>query len=633
MDGTPYRIDRILENGDCRLERKSDLALIQRSKKELLEKFKSGQLILDGVDINSKGGNITKIDLAGLPPEEQKYIMRKYQYVKKAKTVLGNKPQKTHLKKVIRAVAKKLNDKNAPSVSSVYRWWREWSNCQYDMAALRGKVSGPKKTRKFKGVINDEIQSVFEEIYLTKQKMTKQDVYDVLIVRIKDLNIAREYPLRIPSRSTFYRIVMKANSYDVMAAREGKRIADKHFRATGMGANPKYILERVEVDHTPLDVMVYNPVTGLADGRPNLTLLLDRYSRIPLGFEIGFEAPSELSVMRALRNSILPKNSVNNDYPLLENDWPAFGIPIMLICDNGLEFHALQLRRMCAELDMDLQFCPKLQPEYKGAVERFLGTLNRQVSHTLPGTTFSNIKQRGDYISTEQTKITLDQLKELVHEWIIDIYNQKTHRVTQRTPYSLWNEGLKLVEPKLPESVDKLNLILTREDERVLTHQGVEFDSLFYNSSELGVLRTRSNNTYKVKFRHDPEDIGFIWVFDDRIADYLKVPCTDYEYANGLTRRQHKLIRANILAAGKKDEDTESLLISKEKFRKKIVAMSNHELVRERKKAARDNSEKLQKSAWSANKIQCRKTTKKAKDWADDDIPSFDEFQNNDGDE
>jgi len=68
-----------------------------------------------------------------------------------------------------------------------------------------------------------------------------------------------------------------------------------------------------------------------------------------------------------------------------------------LVCDNGLEFHAEQLRRMCAELNIELQFCPRKQPHYKGAIERFLGTFNRQIAHKIEGTTFSNIEQRGDY--------------------------------------------------------------------------------------------------------------------------------------------------------------------------------------------------------------------------------------------
>src|SRR5690606_10396256 len=222
------------------------------------------------------------------------------------------------------------------------------------------------------------------------------------------VNSARQIPLEIPSRATFYRLLKNSDKYEVMVARHGKGAADKAFRASGLGACPTRILERIEVDHTPMDVHVLNPITGVADGRPYLTLLLDRYSRMPVGMEIGFEPPSELSVMRALRNAILPKSYIKQDYVDIENEWPAFGKPVMLICDNGMEFHSHQLRRMCGELDIDLQFCPKAQPQYKGAVERFLGTLNREVSHRIPGTSFSSISQRGDYDSVNQSSITLD---------------------------------------------------------------------------------------------------------------------------------------------------------------------------------------------------------------------------------
>lgn len=43
----------------------------------------------------------------------------------------------------------------------------------------------------------------------------------------------------------------------------------------------------------------------------------------------------------------------------------------------------------------------------KGAVERFLGTLNRAVCHRLSGTTFSNIQQRNEYDSASSAKTTL----------------------------------------------------------------------------------------------------------------------------------------------------------------------------------------------------------------------------------
>lgn len=627
LNETPFTVSRILEGGECYLERKSDLAIVMKTKEQLISAFYDGDLVLNGKDVNPSSVLRSEIDLNGVSEENQRLIMRKYLYVKTARDLLGDTPQKVKLQSLIDKVSEQLADVSSPSVSSVYRWWRNWRNSDYDIRALANKSSGSKEIRKFKGAVYQELEQVVDSVFLTRQKLTKQATYDALVARLNLLNKARETPLPILSRSSFYRMLERFDKYDAMAARDGKRAADKAFRATGMGARPINILERIEVDHTPMDVHIFNPETGLADGRPYLTLLLDRYSRMPLGLEIGFEPPSEISVMRALRNAIMPKNYIAKEYPDIDYSWPAYGKPVMLICDNGMEFHSLQLRRMCGELDIDLQFCPKAMPEYKGAVERFLGTLNRDVCHRLPGTSFSNINLRGDYDSVGESRITLDDLKELVHEWIVNIYNQKIHKSTQRTPFALWHDGLLRVEPMLPESKEQLDLILTTEDERVLSHRGVEFKGLFFNSADLRLFRHRGGESIKVKFRFDKENLGFIWVYDEFEGDYLKVPCIDPDYSEGLTLRQHLQIRAEARAQGLSDQDSESLMHNRERFRKKIEEKSQHKLLRERRKAARDNSETLQKRpqslAWSPNPTNVSSNKSHVEDWDVDEIPSF----------
>ena len=184
--------------------------------------------------------------------------------------------------------------------------------------------------------------------------------------------------------------------------------------------------------------MVVDDHTGRTLGRPSVTFIIDRFSRMPLGFEIGFDGCSELAVMAALRHAILPKTSLKTECPEVENEWPAYGIPATLVCDNGLEFHAHQLRRMCAELNIALTFCPKKQPHYKGAIERFLGTFNRQLSHRIPGTTFSNINERGEYSAEKNAWLTLSDIKKLLLLWITDIYNHSINRLTNKNPIELW---------------------------------------------------------------------------------------------------------------------------------------------------------------------------------------------------
>mgnify|MGYP000049337727 CR=1 FL=1 len=594
-----YRLVRIHDEGACQLERCSDLELIKRTKVEIIKGLSEGSIVLCNGD-ESKAidvkPNRNEADLNAYSPKKQKKVLKRYNYVQAATKILGEKPTLLDLDLVITETAIKLDDNNPPSVITLYKWWVRWLKSKRDIRSL---TDGKRKLglgNVVKGVLLDETMEAIDEVYLQREGSTVQDTYDHLEYRLKKLNLLRNKPLEIPSRATFYRIINKLDPYEVMLARKGKRAAKKHFRATGRGIEPDYILARTEVDHTPLDLIIYDDETGLAIGRPTLTFIIDKYSRIPLGFEIGFEPPSELSVMRALRHAILSKEYISEEYPSIDNKWSTYGIPATLVCDNGLEFHSHQLRRMCSELNIELVFCPKQEPHYKGAIERFLGTLNRQVSHRVAGTTFSNITQRGDYESVKKARITLSEARELIHMWLVDVYCQKEHSTTKKPPSYLWNQGLGFIEPILPESRDALDLVLTRTDKRVLSHTGVQFKGLLYNSSELRSLRLHGSFNGEVDIRVDVENLGKVWVYDEFNGDYFKVPCTYPEYAEGLNLQQHLRIRSAENLVSKDIVDEDALLQGKENLRLRIKELSSDRLLKERTRAARLKSEKLTKS-------------------------------------
>ncbi len=534
----------MLEDGQCQLERKSDLSLVSYIKTTLLGFISSGELILGGQQIitaTPESKQRIEPDLSSYPESIQQQVYYRLKYLKKADELLGEAITCSGLSRVITLVSDESGDCAPPSTISLYRWRKRWIKADRSVTALVKYAKGPKNKRQIVKELENLVQQLVEEIYLKPEGNSVNDVYEALARKIKALNVNRNTPLAIPSRATVYRYVGTYDEYLVMAARKGKQAADKHFRATGRGPEPKYILERAEVDHTPLDLLLIDDLTGLTIGRPTVTFILDRYSRLPLGFEIGFEPPSELAVMRALRHAILPKNYVAQQYPDVECQWLAYGIMVTLVCDNGLEFHSEQLKRMCAELNIEIIYCPKKQPHYKGAIERFLGKFNRQLSHKIAGTTFSNITERGDYDAENSANMTLAEFKKLLHVWVIDVYSQARHKSLGITPALAWQDGLKIIEPVLPESKEKLDLILAIQKTRKLNHEGVQFKGLMYNSAELAVLRKRGVGSATIRI--NPEDLGAIWVFDEQQGDYFTVPCTYPEYANNLTLAQHLLIR------------------------------------------------------------------------------------------
>jgi len=627
LNGVPYRLVRMLEDGQCQLERKSNLALSSYSKQELLGFMGLGQLILCGrqsVSFATTTENNQRLesDLSAYPEDVQQEVLYRLKYLKKAEELYGESVTCLRLPQVIKVVADEFNDPQPPSSLTVYLWWKNWIKADRSVTALIKRKRGPKNKRRIIKDLEQLVQQLIDEIYLKTEGNSIDDVYSALKHKIKSLNVNRNAPLAIPSRATVYRYVRTYDEYLVMAARKGRQAADKYFRASGRGPEPKYILERAEVDHTPLDLLIIDDLTGLTIGRPTVTYILDRKTRKPLGFEVGFEPPSQIAVMRALRHAIMPKNYVSLDYPEVENPWLAYGIPVTLVCDNGLEFHSEQLKRMCAELNIELIFCPKKQPHYKGAIERFLGTFNHQLSHKIAGTTFSNINERGDYDSENLACLTLAEFKKLLHVWLIDVYSQAPHKSLGITPALAWQDGLKIIEPVLPESKEKLDLILAFQKNPKLGHEGVQFKGLMYNSAELATLRKRGVGSATIRI--NPEDLGEIWVFDEQQGDYFTVPCTYPEYANKLTLAQHLLIRRHANLTNAERMDVSIYEQGKEKLRQLIALANNNKKLSQRKKAARYNTKELQQTPFSSNTLPEKVRKPDDKNYHTDDIPDFD---------
>ncbi|WP_425341362.1 hypothetical protein [Escherichia coli] len=125
---------------------------------------------------------------------------------------------------------------------------------------------------------------------------------------------------------------------------------------------------------------------------------------------VTLEAPSAVSVGLCLVHVACDKR------PWLEGlnvemDWQMSGKPLLLYLDNAAEFKSEALRRGCEQHGIRLDYRPLGQPHYGGIVERIIGTAMQMIHDELPGTTFSNPDQRGDYDSENKAALTLRELE------------------------------------------------------------------------------------------------------------------------------------------------------------------------------------------------------------------------------
>lgn len=442
----------------------------------------------------------------------------------------------------IAETANDLGDSNPPCPSSVQNWWRRFRDSKSILTLVPHNKPGYRTQSRQRYEI---FESVIAQVYLTRQKMPKLAVVEAIFRHVAALNqsLPAEQHIRRPSRATIYRWLDDLQQDVVDAAREGAEAARVKYRAAIGSVKVSRVLERIEIDHTPLDLMVIDLLTNLPLGRPWLTKAIDAYSRMVIGFYISFNAPSSYSVLQCLRRVMLPKDLWLARFPEVKGVWPAFGIPDLIAVDNGPDLHADAVEAACLEMGVEILFCGSKTPQHKASIERFFRTANMGLIHRLPGTVFSNIDERGDYPSEEEAVIDMHDLTMLLTKWVVDIYNVTSHRGINARPLDVWLESASNRVIEVPLYPQQLEVITGIPAKRTLFHYGIELDGLQYNSEPLQMLRHRTGQNQKVDLKYYEESVGHIHVFDPASKEFIRVPAKLQEYADNLPRAVHRLVR------------------------------------------------------------------------------------------
>ena len=563
---------------------------------DLLERFTRNELTFDrnaddehASTTEKAAANLAR-DLSSYPLNLVRLAQTRVQYLKEIDRRQPMAITRKTMEPLIRSVAEEVKDTKPPGWRTLARDYRKWRKTGRDIRSIISRFSDRGRRG---GRMHPEVlaisEQVIEELYMTAERKRVPEVHLEIVRRVSDRNKFRPEtePLPIPSQRTIYREIAHKPPYDVMVARYGKRRAEMEFRISGAGPETSRALQRVSMDHTPSDMIVVDDASMLPLGRPTITSALDEHTRCPMGFYMGFEPPSCLSVMRCLKHAILPKTYVQREFPSIKNRWECYGVPELVVVDNPPEFHSSHFERACLEIGTDIQYAKVLVPWYKGKLERFQGTMNHDLMHGAPGTTFSNVFERDDYDPSRHAVVLLSTLREMLHKWIIDIYLETPHRGITDTPAHRWHIEVAALPPPLPMSASELEVVLGMTAQRVVFHYGIELEGLKYNSPELGELRRRTGPGVKVELTFDSGDLGQIHVFDPLKETYLSIPAVDQTYAKGVSLWQHKVIRRYAQRQLNARTDIVALAEAKAEIRRLVERDFNRKSTRGRKRHAR----------------------------------------------
>ncbi|VEB42738.1 Transposon Tn7 transposition protein tnsB [Chromobacterium violaceum] len=427
-------------------------------------------------------------------------------------------------------VAKRIGDARPPSTVSIYRWCRLFLNNSEDLMSLAPRTAN---CGRHQGRIAPEVLDLFygtvDGFYLTRARLSKRDAHAELVDRITEENRLRplDAKLRAVSYSCFCRLINRLlDPFILKARRFGEKYAHRYFRTRRNGPIALFPLERVEIDHTRLDIIVVHPITKQPLKRPTCTIALDRRTRMVCGIYIDLEPPSTIAVLMCLRQAVTSKQSILDSLPNGNLfTWPVEGQFRLLCMDNGPEFHGNAHKQFCSDMHADMQYCPPGKPWYKASVERFLGTLNLRLIHRLPGTTWSNTVERGDYPSEKLAHLTLHELRQLVYRWVVTEYHNTRHSELGETPLECWT---RLVAehpiPPLPSGLT-LEAETGLTFERVISNGRIGTKGLVYHHPYLIHLQARLPAKQKIMLRIDPEDITQAYIYDPINKALIRLEC------------------------------------------------------------------------------------------------------------
>jgi putative transposase len=428
-------------------------------------------------------------------------------------------------------------------------------------ALLPGRSGGGRGKTRLDAGTEALLRRVVEEGYLSPQKRSAAWLVEQVLGRCCQAGLA------LPSPNTIRRRLKALSLKDLR--RRGEDCPET-VPVHGHAPPARRPLDLVQVDHTPMDLVLVDPLDREPIGRPWVTVAIDTHSRCIAGFHVTLEAPSATSVGLCLTHMAMDKA------PWLalrgvEADWPVAGKPRRVGVDNAAEFHSAAFERGCAQHGIAIDWRPPGRPQFGGIVERVIGTMMGLV-HGLAGTTFSDIGQRGSYDSDKAACLTLDELERWLAVAVAKYYHLRPHEgLGDQVPLRRWQEGVAALAaeggaipvPSDPRAflVDFLPVV-----RRTLRRDGIRLDHVTYFSSALRTWIVQRDRPDPLLIRRDPRDLSRVFVLDPKDDGYLEVPTRDLSRP-AISLWEHRLALRRVRARHRGEVDEAGLYAAVEEMR------------------------------------------------------------------
>ena len=418
-------------------------------------------------------------------------------------------------------------------VATLYRWIKRYKDWGEKLALIPRRRGWKEGNSRLSDKANKIIEDVITNYFLKADRPTVLSTIDKIIETCEAAQITPPGVTAIRARIKGVpdKAYLRGRGYAELAR-------NKYTPTPGSFPGADYPLAVVQIDHTPMDIILVDDLHRRPIGRVWITFAIDVYSRMITGYYLSLDAPAGISVAMCVAHSILPKENWLIAHGV-NGEWPVWGIPKILHADNGPDFQSEDVKKSCSNIGIENQFRPVKRPRYGAHIERLMGTF-AQTLKDMPGRTYSNQADRAGYDSEKHSALTFDEFETwLVRE--ILIYNEAYHSKIYMSPSRKWHIGIfgntdqdPLVGiPPRPTDPFTLQRDFLPSFERTVQHYGVQIDLMYYSEALRPWINAKDKDTGKARtfvFRRDPRDISYIWFFDQLLKQYFKVPASNQAF-------------------------------------------------------------------------------------------------------
>jgi len=382
---------------------------------------------------------------------------------------------------------------------------------------IRGPIPGGRHLRP---TVEAIIDHAIDQEFLVRQHPPMTAVWRRVM---RDCSAAK---IKAPSYKAVRSRIRARDRLAVAKKRLGPHEGNAKQGASLTGLETSRALEVVQIDHALVDLILVTPGARQPIGRPWITLAIDVFTRCVVGYHLGFEVPNQTAVGLCLEHACLPKG------PWLRRlgtdlDFPMCGRMESVSWDNAKTFQASGVQAQCERYGIAVHTRPVRQPHYGAYIERLIGTFMGKV-HVLPGTTFSNSKERGDYASERHAVMTLAEFAQWVAQEIAGVYHNTPHRgLGGLTPKQAWCKAWtgpsgECVLPPLISDAREFVLGFLPAVTRRVGREGIALKGLRYWDP---ALTTMINDKQSYRVHYHQSDLSKIFLHIN--GGYIDVPLLD----------------------------------------------------------------------------------------------------------